>query len=90
MRDAAAVMRDLVNEPITPEEQRAWMTWWSQHPEDAKKLMALREAVLTLLEDAQLLAARAARIRASCCHRLLGADRRVLGAVAVEPSDSIH
>lgn len=65
MRHAAAVMRDLVNKPITPEEKRAWMTLRSQHPEDAKQLLALREEILTLLEDALLLAARTARIRAS-------------------------
>ena len=42
MENAAAVMRRLINERITPEEERAWVTWWAQHPEDVTKEKALR------------------------------------------------
>jgi DNA-binding transcriptional MerR regulator len=38
MKDAAIVTRELINEMITPEEERAWITWWAQHPEDKAQL----------------------------------------------------
>jgi DNA-binding transcriptional MerR regulator len=56
MADAAAVMRELINERITPEEERAWVTWWAQHPDDAAKEKALRADVLSLLKEVQVLA----------------------------------
>lgn len=34
MRQAAVLTRELINEIVTPEEERAWVTWWIQHPED--------------------------------------------------------
>ncbi len=36
MQNAASIMRDLINELITPDEERAWITWWTKHPADAK------------------------------------------------------
>jgi DNA-binding transcriptional MerR regulator len=38
MKDAAAVTRELINQTITPEEERAWITWWAEHPEDKTQL----------------------------------------------------
>ena len=104
MQDAAAVMRDLIDERITPEEEQAWITSWAQHPEDGEQLTALREEVSALLKDAQALAAKAARIRllnslrlrslpASLLEdvsRVFSEDRLFLGAVWVEPTGSTH
>jgi MerR family transcriptional regulator, thiopeptide resistance regulator len=36
MSSAAAITRQLINENITPEEERAWATWWAEHPEHSR------------------------------------------------------
>jgi hypothetical protein len=56
IENVAAVMRELINERITPEEERAWVTWWAQHSDDAAKEKALREDALSLLKEVQVLA----------------------------------
>ena len=56
MENAEAMMRELINERITPEEERAWVTWWAQHPEDVTKEKALREDARRLLTEVQALA----------------------------------
>ena len=56
MENAAAVMRELINERMTPEEERAWVTWWAQHPEDTKQMKALRDAAASLMKELQALA----------------------------------
>lgn len=79
------------------------MACWDRHAEGASRLTALREEVLDLLKEAQVLAARAARIRSLNHRRLrlppssviedvsrLSEDRLVLGAVVVEPRGSTH
>jgi hypothetical protein len=43
MQNAASIMRDLINELITPEEERAWITWWTKHPQDAAATRTLNE-----------------------------------------------
>jgi MerR family transcriptional regulator, thiopeptide resistance regulator len=35
MNSPRTVTRALINEHTTPEEERAWTTWWAEHPEDA-------------------------------------------------------
>lgn len=45
VNDAAAELtRKLINEMITPDEERAWRNWWAEHPDDKSQLDAfLRE-----------------------------------------------
>jgi DNA-binding transcriptional MerR regulator len=78
MQNAAAVMRDLINERITPEEERAWLTWWAQHPEDAKKVTALKEEILALLQDVQALAENGADPTSPEAQRLVDRHRALL------------
>lgn len=41
MNDAAAALtRRLINEMLTPEEERAWSNWWAEHPDDKSQLDA--------------------------------------------------
>lgn len=40
MNDAAALTRRLINEMVTPEEERAWHNWWAEHPEDKSQFDA--------------------------------------------------
>ena len=63
MPDATAVILRFLNERTAPEEERAWLAWRAQYPEDAKELATLRQEALALLREARTLAARAARIR---------------------------
>lgn len=63
MQDATAVIRHFLNERTALEEERAWLAWRAQHPEDAKEWIALRQEAWALLREARTLAARAARIR---------------------------
>jgi DNA-binding transcriptional MerR regulator len=35
MSNLQAITRELINQHITPEQERAWMTYWSQRPEEA-------------------------------------------------------
>jgi hypothetical protein len=35
MNDMQAITRELINQHITPEQERAWMTWWADRPEEA-------------------------------------------------------
>jgi hypothetical protein len=56
MKDAAVLTRELINEMITPEEERAWMTWWAEHPQDKAQLdIFVREQSALMDEAAQLL-----------------------------------
>jgi DNA-binding transcriptional MerR regulator len=43
MNNTAFIMRDLINELITPDEERAWITWWTKHPEDATATKVFNE-----------------------------------------------
>ena len=78
MENATAVMRELINERITPEEERAWVTWWAQHPEDVTKEKALREEVLPLLKEVQALAESGADPASSEAQRLVDWHRALL------------
>ena len=35
MGNLQAITRELINEHITPEQERAWMTYWAQRPDEA-------------------------------------------------------
>jgi len=43
MQSATSIMRDLINELVTPDEERAWITWWTMHAADAAATKAFVE-----------------------------------------------
>jgi MerR family transcriptional regulator, thiopeptide resistance regulator len=58
MESNASLTRQLINENTTPEEERAWITWCAEHPEDvlaiqgfAKDNQALSAQALQLMEQ---------------------------------------
>jgi DNA-binding transcriptional MerR regulator len=55
MESNASLTRQLINENTTPEEERAWITWCAQHPEDVK-------AIQGFAKDNQALSARAMQL----------------------------
>ncbi|HEU4619934.1 MAG TPA: MerR family transcriptional regulator [Gammaproteobacteria bacterium] len=59
-KNPAFVLRDLINELITPEEERAWSTWWAKHPEEVEKTKAFAEGQRDLFRKLQRLADRGA------------------------------
>ena len=52
MKSPEVVTRALINEHTTPEEERAWMTWWVEHPEDAAEARGFLEERKPLVEEA--------------------------------------
>jgi|ERR1700679_95637 DNA-binding transcriptional MerR regulator len=58
MQNATSLMRDIINEIITPEEERAWITWWTKHPKDATATKAFDEEQTSLFLQVQALADR--------------------------------
>jgi hypothetical protein len=47
-------LRELINEHITPEEERVWMTWWAERPEDTAEMQAfIKEQELLMTEAAE-------------------------------------
>jgi MerR family transcriptional regulator, thiopeptide resistance regulator len=55
--NSTALVRDLINKNISPEEERVWMTWWAQHPEDLAEMQAFtREQEVVMTEARRLLA----------------------------------
>lgn len=78
MENAATVMRELINERITPDEERAWVTWWAQHPDDAAEETALRDEARALLKDVQALAESGADPASSEAQRLVDRHRALL------------
>ena len=55
MTSAAVLTRQLINENITPEEERAWLTWLAEHPEDAAAIQEFTKKQKTLSEEARQL-----------------------------------
>lgn len=54
--NSPALLRELINEHITPEEERVWMTWWAEHPEDTAEMQAfIKEQELLMTEAKRLL-----------------------------------
>ena len=65
MTDVRVISRELLNELITPEEERAWLTWWSQRPkEDAYRMAQWSEGWGRLFRALDGLAQRAGAHRA--------------------------
>jgi DNA-binding transcriptional MerR regulator len=56
-----STFRELVNEAITPEEEREYMTWWAKRPgEEAKSMQAFGEAQQVLFRGLEALRIRGA------------------------------
>jgi DNA-binding transcriptional MerR regulator len=43
MTSAASLTRQLINENITAEEERAWLTWWGEHPEEVAEALGFNK-----------------------------------------------
>ena len=78
MENVATMMRELINERITPEEERAWVTWWAQHPEDVTNEKALREDARGLLTEVQALAESGANPESPEAQQLVDRHRALL------------
>lgn len=57
MQSFRTFYRRLVNELSSPEEERAWLTWWAEHPEQAAAARGLGEQLRTLRPELEQLAA---------------------------------
>jgi DNA-binding transcriptional MerR regulator len=55
MTSAAVLTRQLINENITPEEERAWLTWLAEHPGDTAAIQEFTKHQKTLSEEARQL-----------------------------------
>jgi len=55
MTNAAVLTRQLINENITPEEERAWLTWLAEHPEDTVAIQEFTKSQKTLSDEARQL-----------------------------------
>lgn len=50
MSNLQAITRELINQHITPEQERDWLTYWAQRPADAAQGQALTVAVRPMME----------------------------------------
>ncbi|HEU4591510.1 MAG TPA: MerR family transcriptional regulator [Steroidobacteraceae bacterium] len=50
MSNLHAITRELINQHITPEQERDWLTYWAQRPTDAATGQALQAAALPMME----------------------------------------
>jgi hypothetical protein len=55
MTSAAILTRQLINENITPEEERAWLTWLAEHPADTAAIQEFTKNQKTLSDEARQL-----------------------------------
>jgi DNA-binding transcriptional MerR regulator len=55
MKSPEVLTRALINEHTTPEEERAWTTWWVEHPEDTAQSRGYVEERKALMEEARQL-----------------------------------
>jgi DNA-binding transcriptional MerR regulator len=56
MKSPTALVRELINENTTPEEERVWSTWWAQNPDDMSATQAyLKEMEVLRAESQQLM-----------------------------------
>jgi DNA-binding transcriptional MerR regulator len=53
--NSTALVRELINESITPEEERVWMTWWAEHPEDTAEMQAFTKEQQALMTEVKRL-----------------------------------
>lgn len=50
MTNLQAITRELINQHITPEQERDWLTYWAQRPKDAEAGQALTAAARPMME----------------------------------------
>jgi DNA-binding transcriptional MerR regulator len=50
MTNLQAITRELINQHITPEQERDWLTYWAQRPDDAALGQALTTAARPMME----------------------------------------
>lgn len=50
MTNLQAITRELINQHITPEQERDWYTYWAQRPDDAAKGQELATAARPMME----------------------------------------
>lgn len=50
MSNLRAITRELINQHITPEQERDWLTYWAQRPEEAAAGQALQAAARPMME----------------------------------------
>lgn len=55
MTRPAILTRQLINENITPEEERAWLTWLAEHPEDTAAIREFTKNQKSLSDEARQL-----------------------------------
>lgn len=56
MKSPNVLTRELINESVTPDEERAWNAWWTEHPEDMAAAQAyMREQDVLTQEAWQLM-----------------------------------
>ena len=55
MTSAAVLTRQLINENITPQEERAWLTWLAEHPEDTAAIQEFTKSQKRLSDEARQL-----------------------------------
>jgi DNA-binding transcriptional MerR regulator len=60
LKAVRALSRELMNEALTPEEERAWSTWWADHPEDLAQARGFGQALRTLFSQTEQLSRTAA------------------------------
>jgi hypothetical protein len=53
MSGGSAVLRELINEHVTPDQERAWYAWWALHPEDTAENKAFTKAQSLLFAELQ-------------------------------------
>lgn len=51
MTNLQAITRELINQHITPEQERDWLTYWAQRPADAATGQALTAAARPMMEE---------------------------------------
>jgi len=51
MSNLQAITRELINQHITPEQERDWLTYWAQRPEGAAHGQALAAAARPMMEE---------------------------------------
>jgi DNA-binding transcriptional MerR regulator len=74
-----STFRELVNEAITPEEEREYVTWWAKRPsEEAKSMQAFGEGQQVLFRALETLRAKAADPASPKVHAIMDRHRELM------------
>jgi DNA-binding transcriptional MerR regulator len=79
MDNAATLTRQLINENITPEEERAWLTWLAEHPEDTAAIQEYTKKSQLLTDEALQLMGRGVDPASQAMQALLQRQNELLG-----------